>query len=126
MSSKLYWADTGLALHLAETSPTGVHLRNPVLADLLAWRDSCAPRAGLSYWSTKRGQTVDFILEAGKGLIPITVTTTAQPSVQDVAGLRAFRAEHPESARAGLLLHTGADVEWLDPGVLAAPWWRIL
>ena len=34
--------------------------------------------------------------------------------------------EPPESARAGLLLHTGADVEWLAPGELAAPWWRIL
>ena len=126
MSSRLYWADTGLALHLAQTSPTGVHLQNLVLGDLLAWRDSRIPQAGLSYWGTMSGQAVDFVLEAGRGLLPITVTTTTQPRVQDIGGLCAFRAEHPEASRSGLLLHTGNDVEWLAPGVLAAPWWRIL
>jgi hypothetical protein len=28
--------------------------------------------------------------------------------------------------RVGLLLHTGFQVEWLAPGILAAPWWRVL
>jgi hypothetical protein len=26
----------------------------------------------------------------------------------------------------GLLLHTGSETEWLAPGILAAPWWRVL
>jgi hypothetical protein len=26
----------------------------------------------------------------------------------------------------GLLLNTGTVLEWLAPGVLAAPWWRVV
>lgn len=36
-SPKLYWSDTGLALHLAqETKVSGVHLKNGICTDLLA------------------------------------------------------------------------------------------
>ena len=46
-SSKLYWGDTGVALHLAETDePSGAHLENLVLHDLLAWRDARLDRRG--------------------------------------------------------------------------------
>jgi predicted AAA+ superfamily ATPase len=34
-------------------------------------------------------------------------------------------AEYGDQARAGLLLHTGSTLEWIAPGVLAAPWWRV-
>ena len=40
--------------------------------------------------------------------------------------IEAFQAEYGKAAGAGLLLHTGNTVEWLAPGVLAAPWWRVL
>lgn len=33
---RLYWADTGLALHLSGDEPGGAHLENLVLGDLLA------------------------------------------------------------------------------------------
>src|SRR5262249_24427071 len=37
-SPKIYWSDTAMALHLAAvTEPTGFHLENAVLTDLLAW-----------------------------------------------------------------------------------------
>jgi hypothetical protein len=32
-------------------------------------------------------------------------------------------AEYTETAKAGLLLHTGETPEWLAPDVLAMPWW---
>src|SRR3990170_6237826 len=48
-SPKLYWGDTGLALHLAEEAdPGGAHLENLVLQDLLAWRDSRLGHAEVS------------------------------------------------------------------------------
>ena len=124
--SRLYWADTGLALHLAQTPPTNVHLQNVVLADLTAWRDSRSSQTTLSYWSTTSGHDVDFILGTERDLLPITVTTARQPHEQGVASLTAFRAEHPEAARAGLLLHTGTSVKWLASDVLAVPWWLIV
>jgi hypothetical protein len=51
---------------------------------------------------------------------------TGRPRIAEVAHLRAFRAEYGRRARAALLLHTGAKLEWLAPDVLAAPWWKVL
>ena len=40
--------------------------------------------------------------------------------------LLAFRKECGARAQAGFLLHTGDTTEWLAPGILAAPWWKVL
>lgn len=125
-SPKLYWGDTGLALHLAEAAePGGAHLENLILQDLLAWRDARLERAEIGYWRTATGEEVDFIIESDGRLLPIEVKASPRPRLQDAAHLRSFRAEYGKKARAGLLLHTGSTVEWLAPDVLAAPWWRV-
>jgi len=124
---KLYWADTGVALHLAESNEPGwAHLENLVLHDLLAWRDARLERAELGYWRTAVGDEVDFVIEAGGKLLPIEVKASARPRLADCNHLRTFRAEYGKKARTGLLLHTGSRLEWLAPDVLAAPWWRVL
>ena len=126
-SPKVYWGDPGLALHLAEApEPTGAHLENVVLHDLLAWRDARLERAELGYWRTAIGEEVDFVIETGRSLLPVEVKATARPRLADAAHLRTFRAEYGKKARAGLLLHTGSTLEWLAPGVLAAPWWKVV
>ncbi len=123
---KMYWGDTGVALHLAGTEPGGAHLENLVLQDLLAWRDARVERAELGYWRTSTGEEVDFVIESGRGLLPIEVKAASRPRLADCAHLRTFRAENGKQARAGLLLHTGNMLEWLAPDVLAAPWWKVL
>ena len=126
-SPKLYWGDTGVALHLGgNDEPGGAHLENLVLHDLLAWRDARLDRAEVCYWRTAIGEEVDFVIEAGGRLLPIEVKATGRPRLGDAAHLRTFRAEYGRKARAGLLLHTGNTLEWLAPDVLAAPWWRVL
>ena len=126
-SPKVYWGDTGVALHLTqEGEPRGAHLENLVLHDLLTWRDSRLDRAEVFYWRTTIGEEVDFVIEAGDRLLPIEVKATARPRLRDIANLRTFRAEYGERARAGLLLHAGDMLDWIAPDVLAAPWWRVL
>ena len=126
-SPKLYWADTGIALHLAGgAEPNGPHLENVVLHDLVAWRDARIDRAELGYWRTASGEEVDFVIEAGGNLLPIEIKASAQPRLSDAVHLRSFRAEYGKKARAGLILHTGNTLDWLAPDVLAAPWWRVL
>ena len=123
---RLYWGDVGLALHLAGLAePTGAHLENLVLNDLLCWRDARTERAEVLFWRTATGEEVDFVVEMGRQLLPIEVKATSRPHLRDAAPLRAFRQEYGKAARAGLLLHTGTTVEWLAPDVLAAPWWRV-
>lgn len=124
---KLYWCDTGLALHLAgETEPRGAHLENLILADLLAWRDMQVPRPEILFWRTASGDEVDFVIEWKGKLLPIEVKASGKPSLTDARGLTVFRNEYPDLARTGLLLHTGPEVEWIAEGVLAAPWWRVI
>jgi predicted AAA+ superfamily ATPase len=124
---KLYWGDTGVALHLAGVAePSGAHLENLVLHDLLAWRDARLEHAEVCYWRTAIGEEVDLVIEAGGRLLPIEVKATARPRLADAAHLRTFRAEYGRKARAGLLLHTGDTIDWLAPGLLAAPWWSVL
>jgi hypothetical protein len=125
-SPKLYWGDTGVALHLAGGEPGGAHLENLVLHDLLAWRDARLERAELGYWRTASGEEVDLVIEAGDQLLPIEIKASARPRLADAANLRSFREEYGKKARAGLLLHTGSTLDWLAPDVLAAPWWRVL
>lgn len=125
-SPRIFWGDTGVALHLGATAPEGAHLENLVLHDLLAWRDARVDRVELAYWRTTIGEEVDFVIEAGGKLLPIEVKATSKPRLADCVHLRTFRQEYGRKARAGILLHTGRTVEWLTPDVLAVPWWRVL
>ncbi len=124
---RIYWGDTGVALHLAgKDQPDGAHLENLVLHDLLAWRDSRIERAEIGYWRTAIGEEVDLVIETGGRLLPIEIKASTRPRLADAAHLRSFRAEYRKDARSGLLLHGGSALEWLAPDVLAAPWWRVL
>src|SRR5947208_2461209 len=115
------------ALELAGLGePAGAHLENLVLNDLLAWRDVRLNRPEVLYWRTATGEEVDFVIEAGRTLLPIEVKATARPRVDDAKHLRVFREEYGRRCRPGLVLHTGDATEWLAPGVLAAPWWKVL
>jgi hypothetical protein len=127
---KLYWNDSALALHLALDgtggAPGGAHFENLVLCDLLAWRDTHVPRAEVTYWRTAHGYEVDFVLEVRRQLVGVEVKANGRPSLADVTGLRTFLAEHPKSARGGLVLHGGDDSYWLDEKIVAVPWWRVI
>ncbi len=125
-SPKLYWSDTGLALHMAGAEPTGAHFENLILGDLLVWRDSSLARCDIFHWRTTDGIEVDFVLETSSGLIPIEVKATTNPRLRDTTSLRAFQREYEGASRAGLLLHSGSETTWLTNNVLAVPWWRIL
>lgn len=126
-ASKLYWADTGLALHLAGGEPTGAHLENLVINDLLAWADAVTgTRPQILHWRTASGQEVDAVIEHGDQLIGIEVKATAHPKAHDARHLLTFREEYGESVAGCLLLHGGMETFRLAEGVVATPWWRVL
>lgn len=125
-SPKLFWSDLGLALHLTgEADPRGAHLENLILSDLLAWRDTQIPRPEILYWRTSTDIEVDFVIEYRGKLLPIEVKSAAKPGRNDLRGLTAFREEYRDVCSGGLLLHDGADVQWMADGILAAPWHRV-
>ena len=99
---KLYWGDTGIALHLSGLdAPQGAHLENLILNDLLAWRDSRLQSAAVMYWRTATGEEVDFVIDADGKLLPIEVKASSRPRLGDAKHLLSFRAEYGKKARAG-------------------------
>ncbi len=126
-TSKAYWSDPALARWLGgEEQAAGAHFENLVLADLLAWRDVQVPRPEILYWRTAGGMEVDFVIERGDRLLAVETKTTSNPGHSDTRGLRLFRDEYGERCVGGILLHAGAETQWMADGVLAAPWWRVL
>ncbi len=123
---KLYWNDTGVALHLGGGAPTGAHFENYVLLDLLVWQDSEAPRPEISYWRTAAGAEVDFVIERRRELLAVEVKTSANPGASDVAHLRRFCEEYGGRVRGGVVLHGGERSYWISERILAAPWWMVM
>ncbi len=124
---KIHWCDTAFALYLSgETGPRGAHLENLVLLDLLAWRDLQVPRPEVLYWRTAGGAEVDFVIDAGKRLLPIEVKASARVVPADAKGLETFLDEYGKRSDGGLLLYDGDEVFPLTRRVLAAPWWSVL
>lgn len=114
---KLYWGDVGLAMFLGgQTEPTGAHLENIVLHDLLVWRDTRVRPAQVLYWRTASGEEVDFVVEVDDQLVAIEVKATSRPTLRDASHLLSFRREYGDRAPAGLLLHDGTETTWLAPG----------
>lgn len=125
-SPKLYWNDVGLALHLGGGEPTGAHLENYILTDLLAWRDTETPRPEITYWRTSSGAEVDFVIERQRKLLGIEVKASGAPAPRDAAHLITFQSEYGSAVRGGLILHGGEEIYWLGDKVLAVPWWRVV
>ena len=126
-SPKLYWSDTGLALHLAgESDPRGAHLENLVATDLLAWSATHRDRPTILHWRTTKGAEVDFVIESARQVLPIEVKTSAHVSTKDAQHLESFLDEYAARARAGLIIYDGPETFWLTRRVLAAPWWKVM
>lgn len=126
-SPKLYWSDTGLALHLSgESTPRGAHLENLVLSDLLAWSGARTDLVSILHWRTVKGAEVDFVIETSRRVIPIEVKTTSRVGIHEAHHLETFLDEYPELAPAGLLLYCGQETLWLTRRVLATPWWKVI
>ncbi|MBA3562475.1 MAG: DUF4143 domain-containing protein [Gammaproteobacteria bacterium] len=91
---KLYWSDPGLGLRLSgNAEPTGFHLEDLVLLDLLAWRHAQVLRPEILYWRTTTDLEVDFVIEHSRGLIAVEVKAGQQPGLSDSRGLKALRYE---------------------------------
>jgi hypothetical protein len=127
---KLYWTDTGLAAFLAghagqgatgEAEVPGALLENLVLTHLLAWRETVVSRPEVHYWRTHSGVEVDFVIEAGRRLLPIEVKSAQRIRLADTAGLSAFLDAHAKASPFGVLLYGGSDGFQLTEKVVALP-----
>ncbi len=106
---KFYLFDTGVFRTLRAAGPldtaaelNGIALEGLVAQHLRAWRDDQDAVYALSYWRTRAGNEVDFIVYGPDVFWAIEVKSSEHIHPRDLNGLKAFCEEYPE-ARAVLL-----------------------
>ncbi len=127
---KAFWCDPGLAVflsgiydraELAASPDLGACFETLIFQHLRTLTGLMTPRARLSFWRTRGGEEVDFVVEHGRRVVAIEVKLADQVGYRHGAGLRRFLADAPQAA-GGLLLYGGRRVERLDEKVVAVPW----
>jgi predicted AAA+ superfamily ATPase len=76
----------------------------------------------LSYFRTRSGAEVDFVIERNQELILVEAKWTENPSLRDARGILTFLEEHPALARRGYIICRCPRPLLLHEKVLALPW----
>jgi predicted AAA+ superfamily ATPase len=129
-SPKGFLNDPGLAVFLSgyyelddlkKAREYGAYFETLIYHHLRLLTRLMTPAGRLSFWRTREGTEVDFVVEHGRRVMAVEVKSTINPGYRDISGLQAFLSEHPNAA-AGLLVHSGREIKRLDNKILAIPW----
>jgi predicted AAA+ superfamily ATPase len=101
---KLYLFDAGVFRALRPKGPLdrpeeidGPALEGLVAQHLRAWLAYRADDARLTYWRTRSGVEVDFVVYGAAGFWAIEVTNTARVRPEDLRGLEAFGTDYAQA-----------------------------
>lgn len=127
---KFYYCDAGVFRSLRPAGPLdrpseidGAALEGLVAQHLRAWTAYSGDRCGLSFWRTRAGAEVDFVVYGDGGFWAIEVKNAGTFQRSDLQSLRSFTSEYPECRP--VLLYRGHDSLVLD-GVVCLPCERFL
>lgn len=122
---KFFWFDTGVYVATRPAGPldrpeeiAGAALEGLVAQHLRAWIDYSREDFQLSFWRTKAGNEVDFVVYGSGGFWALEVKHTAVLRPADLRGLKAFREDYPEAALR--LLYRGREILEID-GIRCLP-----
>lgn len=127
---KLYWRDAGLAAHLAglhritdlrESPLLGSLLENLVLSGLLAWREVTRRRPEILFWRTAGGAEVDFVVEAGSGLLPLEIKAARRVRLGDLRHLEIFLSDYSRRAPFAVVLHDTDTPHMITRSIVGLP-----
>lgn len=128
-SPKLYFADSGLAAHLAGVTEVGTSsaeplrgalLENFVLQNLMAALEPHLIGVRFYFWHEQGRQEVDFVIEHGRELVAVEVKATGRLNMDDTRSLRDFMRRTPACV-AGVLSYFGQEVMPLGEKLWAVP-----
>ena len=101
---KFYLFDAGVFLALRPRGPLdrpeeihGAALEGLVAQHIKAWIDDQQSDYELSFWRTRGGSEVDFVVYGKNCFIAIEVKNGVSISPSDLSGLKAFRQDYPEA-----------------------------
>lgn len=130
---KFYLFDVGVANYLADQKPislkgqiAGQSFEHLILMELKAYLDYSRKRIGITYWRTKTGLEVDFIL--GDAKVAVEVKISEQVHLQDLKGLISFCEEHSKTKPIVISQDKRARILETDNGlsINITPWYLFL
>ena len=128
--AKFYFFDCGVFRSLRPAGPLDVReeiagpaLEGLVLQHLRAWIDYGAADYRISFWRTRGGSEVDFVLYGAAGFHAIEVKNSRSLRPRDLRGIKTFGQDYPEASL--LLLYRGEETLERD-GVRCMPVDRFL
>lgn len=112
---KLYLFDTGVFTALRPQGPldrpeeiTGLALEGLIAQHLHAWVDYTQVKHSLSFWRTRTGLEVDFIIYGAENFYALEVKNSRRIQPQDLRGLQAFLQDYPIAT--AILLYRGTEI----------------
>ncbi|MFL6292945.1 MAG: ATP-binding protein [Thermoanaerobaculia bacterium] len=122
---KFFWFDAGVFVATRPAGPLdrpeeigGAALEGLIAQHLRAWIDYSGEGFALSFWRTRAGAEVDFVLYGRHGFWAIEVKHSATIRPADLRGLKAFREDYPEAELR--LLYRGEEARVVD-GIRCLP-----
>lgn len=104
VQSKFYYFDIGVYSTIkprgfldSSTGDAGVLFESLVLQELMAVNANLHKGYDISYWRTRNGVEVDFVMYGQRGLRAIEVKSKSTISRQDLRGLRSFKQDYPDA-----------------------------
>ena len=101
---KFYFFDAGVYRALRRSGPLdqpeeiqGQALEGLVAQHLRAWIDEQEDKYDLSFWRTRSGVEVDFVVYGPQGFWAIEVKNTDKINAKDLTGLKSFKQDYPEA-----------------------------
>lgn len=102
---KLFFSDVGVFRMLRPAGPldrpaeiAGAALEGLVAQHLRAWLEYSGTDGGLSFWRTRGGSEVDFVVYGAETFVAIEVKHTAEIRPADLRGLKTFGEDYPEAS----------------------------
>jgi uncharacterized protein len=125
---KIYWIDNGLMRY---TSGIGFELdngqlyENYIASELYKWVKTHGSDVKLSFYRTRSGMEVDFMIETHTGLIAIEAKSRETVSSSDFTALRRLAAAAGDTLKAGIVVYRGNKILSFGKKLWAVPSCRL-
>lgn len=125
---KLFWFDNGLLRHLSglgfETD-TGQLFENYAAAEMIKFIRTNRLNANLTFYRTRSGMEIDFILETKKGIIGMEVKNRDTISKSDFTNLKRLADAAGNEWIGGIVIYRGNKIQQYEKGLWGIPSCRL-
>lgn len=130
-SGKIYFYDTMLLSYLLKSTPKEMAKANPqrfghllenfILSEFVKLNNALSEQVNISFYRTRDGKEVDFILEKDSKLVAIEVNNAENITEKDLSGLREFKEIAGKDFVCGVILCNTQRVISYDEDIYLVP-----